>query len=67
LAMCRLATGDARGAITDLERATGGLPSEYRQQLLADTHTIAWALLTHRPDLPGWQTVNEWLTRAAAR
>jgi tetratricopeptide (TPR) repeat protein len=67
LAMCRLATGDAMGAISELQRATGALPREYRQQLLADTQTIAWALLTHRPDLPGWQQVHDWLTREQAR
>jgi tetratricopeptide (TPR) repeat protein len=63
LAMCRLATGDAAGAIAELQRATAALPRAYRQQLLADAHTIAWALLTHRPDLPGWQQVHAWLTR----
>lgn len=67
LAMCRLATGDARGALADLQRATSALPREARQQLLADTQTIAWALLTHRPDLPGWRQVNEWLTTELAR
>jgi eukaryotic-like serine/threonine-protein kinase len=67
LAMCRLATGDARGALEDLQRATSALPREYRQQLLADTQSIAWALLTHRPDLAGWQDVHEWLTREQAR
>jgi len=63
LAMCRLATGDAPGALRDLQRATDGLPRDYRQQLLADTRTIALALLTHRPDLPGWQHVNDWLAK----
>ena len=67
LAMCRLATADARGAIEELQRATSALPREYRQQLLADTQSIAWALLTHRPDLPGWQDVHDWLTREQAR
>jgi tetratricopeptide (TPR) repeat protein len=67
LAMCRLATGDAGGAITELQRATAALPRDYRQQLLADTQSIAWALLTHRPDLPGWQQVHDWLTREQAR
>jgi Tfp pilus assembly protein PilF len=66
LAMCKLATGDANGAIAELQRATAALPRDYRQQLLADTHTIAWALLTHRPDLPGWQQVHDWLTREQA-
>jgi tetratricopeptide (TPR) repeat protein len=67
LAMCRLATGDARGALEELQRATTALPRDYRQQLLADTQSIAWALLTHRPDLAGWQDVHEWLTREQAR
>jgi tetratricopeptide (TPR) repeat protein len=67
LAMCRLATGDAAGALGDLRQAIGPLPADYRHQLLADTHTIAWALLTHRPDLPGWSQVNDWLTAELAR
>jgi tetratricopeptide (TPR) repeat protein len=66
LAMCRLATGDPAGALSDLQAATSALPRDYRQQLLADTHAIAWALLTHRPDLAGWSQVHEWLTRELA-
>lgn len=61
LALCRLATGDAAGAVRDLRQATSALPREYKRQLLADTQAIAWALLTHRPDLPGWHQVNAWL------
>jgi tetratricopeptide (TPR) repeat protein len=67
LAMCRLATGDATGAVAELQRAVSALPRDYRQQLLADTQTIAWALLTHRPDLPGWQQVHDWLEREQTR
>jgi tetratricopeptide (TPR) repeat protein len=67
LAMCRLATGDANGAIAELQRATAALPREYRQQLLADTQSIAWALLTHRPDVPGWHHVHDWLARQLAQ
>ncbi len=67
LAMCRLATGDAQGAIRELQRSTGGLPLEYKRQLLTDTQTIAWALLTHRPDLPDWHVVNGWLEQELAR
>lgn len=67
LAMCRLATGDPAGAIADLKQATSAAPREYRQQLLADTSGIAWALLTHRPDLPGWKQVNDWLSSELAR
>lgn len=62
LALCRLATGDAPGAIGDLREATAPLQRDYRRQLLADTQSIAWALLTDRPDLPGWKAVSDWLT-----
>ena len=37
------------------------------RQLLADTNAIAWALLTQRPDLPGWKQVSDWLTGELAR
>jgi tetratricopeptide (TPR) repeat protein len=66
LALCRLALGDAAGALRDLKAATSTLPREYKQQLLADTNAIAWALLTHRPDLPGWKQVNDWLAAELA-
>jgi len=64
LALCKVATGDAAGALRDLERATAGLPREYRQQLLGDTSAILWALVTQHPELQGWQHVHEWLTKA---
>jgi tetratricopeptide (TPR) repeat protein len=66
LALCRLATGDATGALIDLRQATTPLPREYQRQLLADTQAIAWALLTHRPDLPGWKEVSDWLSNQIA-
>lgn len=67
LAMCRLATGDARGALADLTRALHPLPREPRAQLLRDTQVIALALLTHQPDLAGWADVNAWLTGELAK
>jgi tetratricopeptide (TPR) repeat protein len=67
LAMCRLATGDADGAIRDLRLATTQLPTPYRRQLLADTQSIAWALLTDRPELPGWKQVSDWITAELAK
>lgn len=66
LAMCRLATGDATGALRDLEQATRHLPHAYRHQVLADAHAIAWALWSQYPDLPGWAAVNDWLARELA-
>jgi len=62
LALCKVATGDAHGALRDLQRATTGLPRDYRQQLLGDTSAILWALITQHPGLQGWQPVQEWLT-----
>jgi len=67
LALAELATGNAPAALAELQRCTGGLPREYRQQLLADTHAVVWALLTHRPDLPGWKTVADWLGQELQR
>jgi tetratricopeptide (TPR) repeat protein len=63
LALCKVATGDAAGALRELQRATSGLPREYRQQLLGDTSAILWALVTQHPELPQWQPVHDWLTK----
>ena len=63
LALCKVATGDAAGALRELQRATAGLPREYRQQLLGDTSAILWALVTQHPELQQWQGVHEWLTK----
>lgn len=67
LALCRLATGDATGALTELQRAVGALPRDYRRQVLADTSAVLWALVTHQPGLAGWQGVHEWLNSELAR
>jgi tetratricopeptide (TPR) repeat protein len=66
LAVCRLAAGDAAGALDDLQRVTAPLPREYKRQLLADTNAVVWALLTHRPDLAGLKQVSDWLARELA-
>ena len=63
LALCKVATGDAAGALRELQRATAGLPREYRQQLLGDTSAILWALVTQHPELQQWQSVHDWLTK----
>jgi tetratricopeptide (TPR) repeat protein len=63
LALCRVATGDAAGALRELQQAAAGLPREYRQQLIGDTSAILWALVTQHPELHGWQPVHEWLTK----
>jgi tetratricopeptide (TPR) repeat protein len=61
LALCRLATGDAAGALAELKRASGALPRDYRRQVLSDTSAVLWALVTHKPELAGWQGVHDWL------
>ena len=63
LALCKVATGDASGGLREMQRATAGLPGEYRRQLLGDTSAILWALVTQHPELQGWQHVHEWLTK----
>jgi tetratricopeptide (TPR) repeat protein len=67
LALCKLATGDGAGALRELQRATASLPREYRQQLLADTSAVLWALVTQQPNLSGWQPVQAWVTGELAR
>jgi tetratricopeptide (TPR) repeat protein len=66
LALCKLATGDADGALRELQRATASLPRDYRQQLLADTGAVLWALVAERPTLGGWQHVQAWLASELA-
>ena len=61
LALCRLATDDAAGALAELKRASGALPRDYRRQVLSDTSAVLWALVTHKPELAGWQGVHDWL------
>lgn len=67
LALARLATGDAAGALRELQSCTAMLPPGYRRQVLGDTHAVAWALLSTTPELPGWHLVGDWLTAELAR
>lgn len=67
LALARLATGDAAGALRDLQQCTANLPRDYRRQLLVDTQTVAWALLTAAPALRDWRVVGDWLAAELAR
>ena len=66
LALARLATGDASGALRDLQACTASLQGDYRRQLLSDTHAVAWALLSAAPDLRDWRVVGDWLTAEVA-
>ena len=62
LALCKIATGDGAGALRDLQQSTLGLPAAYRQQVLADTSAVLWALVTKQPELQGWQPVHAWIS-----
>ncbi len=66
LALARLATGDAGGALRDLQLCTANLSGEYRRQLLGDTQTVAWALLSAAPELRDWRVVGDWLAAELA-
>ncbi len=67
LALARLATGDAAGALRELQGCTATLPRDYRRQLLGDTHAVAWALLSAAPDLRDWRIVGDWLAAELAK
>lgn len=67
LALARLATGDAAGALHDLRACLANLPRDYRRQLLADTQSVAWALLSAMPELRDWRTVGDWLAQELAK
>jgi tetratricopeptide (TPR) repeat protein len=67
LALAKLATGDAAGALRDLQGCTANLPRDYRRQLLSDTQSVAWALLSASPDVRDWRVVGDWLTAELAR
>ncbi|MGD9904100.1 MAG: tetratricopeptide repeat protein [Vicinamibacterales bacterium] len=67
LALARLATGDAGGALRDLQACTAALPAGYRRQVLQDTHAVAWALLSAGAEVPGWHLVGDWLSAELAR
>lgn len=67
LALAKLATGDASGALRDLQGCLANLPRDYRRQLLGDTQSVAWALLSAAPDLRDWRVVGDWLAAELAR
>lgn len=67
LALARLATGDAGGALRDLKQCTANLSRDYRRQVLADSQTVAWALLSAAPELRDWRVVGDWLAAEVAK
>lgn len=67
LALARLASGDAAGALRDLQHCAARLPPELRRQVLSDAQSVAWALLSASPDLRDWRVVGDWLAAELAR
>lgn len=67
LALAKLATGDASGALRDLQGCMANLPRDYRRQLLGDTQSVAWALLSAAPEQRDWRVVGDWLAAELAR
>lgn len=67
LALAKLATGDAAGALKELQGCTANLPRDYRRQLLGDTQSVAWALLSAAPEQRDWRVVGDWLAAELAR
>lgn len=67
LALAKLATGDAAGAVRDLQTCLATLPRDYRRQVLGDTQSVAWALLSASPELRDWRVVGNWLAAELAR
>lgn len=61
LAVVRLATGDAEGAVRDLQQHTRALPREVKREILTEAQEILWALLTDKPALEGWRRVADWV------
>jgi len=57
LAVVRLAAGDAEGSLRDLQQFTANLSRDEKRNLLVEAQEILWALLTDRPELPGWRRV----------
>lgn len=66
-AMARLATGDASGALRDLQACTAALPVNLRRQVVSDAQSIAWALLSAEPGLENWRVVGDWLAAELAQ
>lgn len=67
LALARLASGDAAGALADLKQCAARLPADLRRQVLGDAQSVAWALLSAAPELRDWRLVGDWLAAELAR
>lgn len=61
LGLAMLAAGDPVAAFSQIQAAGARLSGPYRDQVLADTSAILWALMSQQPGLAGWEPVQQWL------
>jgi Flp pilus assembly protein TadD len=61
LGLAMLAAGDPVAAFSQIQAAAARLSGPYREQVLADTSAILWALISQQPGLTGWEPVQQWL------
>lgn len=63
LGLALLAAGDPIAAFAQIQTSAARLSGSYREQVLADTSAILWALISQQPGLTGWEPVQQWLQR----
>ena len=61
LGLALLASGDPIAALHQVQASAAHLSGPYRQQVLADTSAILWALVSQQPGLTGWEPLQHWL------
>jgi tetratricopeptide (TPR) repeat protein len=63
LGLALLAAGDPIAGFHQIQTAAARLSGPYREQVLADTSGILWALISQQPGLTGWEPLQQWLQR----
>lgn len=63
LGLALLAAGDPVAAFQQMQSSAARLSGPYREQVLADTSAILWALISQQPGLSGWEPLHQWLQR----
>jgi len=63
LGLSMLAAGDPIAAFQQIQSSAARLSGPYREQVLADTSAILWALISQQPGLSGWEPLQQWLQR----
>ena len=63
LGLALLAAGEPITAFQQVQSSSARLSGPYREQVLADTSAILWALISQQPGLSGWEPLQQWLQR----